>query len=462
MIELQQSQNRNAPGSKNWSQRRLYRPFMYGALAVALTLGFTTGAGMLMIPIFGPADGVTWRTHTQAHGVAQALGWAGLFVMGIAYHVVPRFRNFGMPVVWPQYLSLVLILVGVTLRFLGQSFHALAVSDWLMWTSAVLLVLGAVLFVGLTGWTLLQTNATYNRSELWISAALGWLLVAVFIHAWIVWEMTSRGSPVASTRIGEAFAQAALAGFVMLFVMGVSLRTLTNFLGLRKPLALWSWVAFASLNIGVLAYLVGKLANLPEAWLVLASLPAFLGVVVFILALRLFEPSGKRGPNVTRIYLRHAWFVKAAYGWLVLWSLLEVTRAAADLFDTGMLRATVASPSLHVLGVGFVTMMIIGMACRMLPMFEGAFLPYHRLMDIVFVLLNMSVSLRLVFGVVHTGASNAALGTSGVIGLVSIVLFAWVVRGVFRPSAREAYRTEMNRLSYARVELVSSSRSRRS
>ena len=71
----------------------------------------------------------------------------------------------------------------------------------------------------------------------------------------------------------------------------------------------------------------------------------------------------------------------------------------------------------------------------------------------------MSVSLRLVFGVVHISASNAALGTSGVMGLTSIVLFAWVVRGVFRPSAREAYRTEMRKMSYARVEFVSGSRS---
>ena len=459
MIELQQSRNRNVPASSSWPQRRLYRPFMYGALAVALTLGFTTGAGMLMIPIFGPADGVTWHTHTQAHGVGQALGWAGLFVMGVAYHVVPRFRNFRMPVVWPQYLSLALILVGVTLRYLGQSFHTLAVSDWIMGISAVLLVLGAVLFVALTGWTLLQTKATHNRSELWILAALGWLLAAVFIHVWIVWEMASRGSPVASSRLGEAFAHAALAGFVTLFVMGVSLRTLTSFLGLRKPFALWSWVAFASLNISVLVYLVGKLANLSDAWLVLASLLAFLGVSVFILALRLFEPSGKQGPNVTRSYMRHEWFVKAAYGWLALWSLLEMTRAAADLFDTGMLGATVASPSLHVLGLGFITMMIIGMACRMLPIFEGAFLPHHRLLDIVFVLLNLSVSLRLVFGVVHISASNAALGTSGVMGLTSIVLFAWVVRGVFRPSAREAYRTKMRKMSYARIELVPRNRS---
>jgi type IV secretory pathway TrbD component len=379
--------------------------------------------------------------------------------MGVAYHVVPRFRNFAMPVVWPQYLSLALILAGVTLRFLGQSFHTLAVSDWLMWTSAVLLVLGAVLFVAITGWTLLQGKARYNRSELWISAGLGWLLVAVSIHVWIVWEMTSRESPVASSRLGEAFAHATLAGFVALFVMGVSLRTLTNFLGLRKPFALWSWVAFASLNTGVLLYLAGKLANLPDAWLALASVPVFLGVVVFILALRLFEPGAKRGPNVTRIYLRHGWFVKAAYGWLALWSLLEVTQAAASLFNTGMLSATVASPSLHVLGVGFVTMMIIGMACRMLPMFEGAFLPHHRLLDVVFVLLNISVSLRLVFGMIRVGSSDAALGTSGVMGLASIVLFAWVVWGVFRPSARETYRTEMNKMSYARVELVSNKRS---
>jgi hypothetical protein len=308
-------------------------------------------------------------------------------------------------------------------------------------------VLGAVLFAALTGWTLLQTKATHNQSELWILAALGWLLAAVFIHGWIVWEMVSTGSPVALPRLGDAFAHAALIGFVTLFVMGVSMRTLTSFLKLRKLSSRWSWVAFASLNIGVLVYLIGKIGNLPGIWLVLASLLTFLGVGVFILALRLFEPTRKRRLNITRIYMRYKWFVRAAYGWLALWSLLE----------TGMLSATVASPSLHVLGLGFVTMMIMGMACRMLPMFEGAFLPHHWLLDIVFVLLNMSVILRLVFGVIHVSASNAALGTSGVLGLTSIVLFTRVVRDVFKSSAREAYKTEMRKMSYARVEFVSSS-----
>ena len=90
----------------------------------------------------------------------------------------------------------------------------------------------------------------------------------------------------------------------------------------------------------------------------------------------------------------------------------------------------------------------------MLPLFEGAFLPHHRLMDSAFVLLNLSVILRLVFGIVQTGASSALLGASGFFAVAAIALFGWVVRGVFRPSAREEYRVEMQKMAFAPMEIV--------
>ena len=179
----------SAPRRRTWSEQRLYRPFVYGALGIALTLGFATGAGMLLRLVFGPPDGITWRTHTQAQGVAQAMDWPGLFVMGIAYHVVPRFRNTPMPFVRPQYLSLALVLAGVSFRFFGQSFHGWEYSDLLLQVSAVELIAGAVLFVGLTGWTLRQGNADHSQVEWWVWTELAWLVVSVLAHAWIVADM---------------------------------------------------------------------------------------------------------------------------------------------------------------------------------------------------------------------------------------------------------------------------------
>ncbi|MBI4306629.1 MAG: hypothetical protein HY678_09965, partial [Chloroflexi bacterium] len=40
-----------------WSAQRLYRPYLRAAVIVALTLGFSTGAGALLLP----AVPRTWR-----------------------------------------------------------------------------------------------------------------------------------------------------------------------------------------------------------------------------------------------------------------------------------------------------------------------------------------------------------------------------------------------------------------
>jgi hypothetical protein len=75
-------------------------------------------------------------------------------------------------------------------------------------------------------------------------------------------------------------------------------------------------------------------------------------------------------------------------------------------------------------------------------------------MDAAFIMLNLSVGLRLVFGIVRTSAANAILGASGLLGLTALVLFGWVVWGVFRPAARERYRVAMQSLTHANVDLV--------
>ena len=81
-----------------WSVQRLYRPFIWTSLLVALIYGFGTGAGMMLAPAFGIDRGLWWIVHGQAHGVAQIFGWGGLFMMGVSFHVVPRFRNWGRTV----------------------------------------------------------------------------------------------------------------------------------------------------------------------------------------------------------------------------------------------------------------------------------------------------------------------------------------------------------------------------
>ena len=70
----------------------IYRGFVKTALVVALTVGATLGALSLAAMGLAGTTWSTWRALTEAHGVAQLLGWVGLFIMGIAYHVLPRLK----------------------------------------------------------------------------------------------------------------------------------------------------------------------------------------------------------------------------------------------------------------------------------------------------------------------------------------------------------------------------------
>src|SRR5262249_6616219 len=73
----------------------LYPPFLKAAILATLTGGATLGLVALTIAgLRGSlATGLSWWTPViQAHGHVQIFGWVGLFIMGIAYHVVPRFK----------------------------------------------------------------------------------------------------------------------------------------------------------------------------------------------------------------------------------------------------------------------------------------------------------------------------------------------------------------------------------
>jgi len=68
--------------------------FTAGALAIALTAGFGLGVWLLLARTAGVGTfGVPWVVLVQVHGTIQLFGFAAMFVMGVALHVLPRFRG---------------------------------------------------------------------------------------------------------------------------------------------------------------------------------------------------------------------------------------------------------------------------------------------------------------------------------------------------------------------------------
>lgn len=94
---------------------------------------------------------------------------------------------------------------------------------------------------------------------------------------------------------------------------------------------------------------------------------------------------------------------------------------------------------MHVFTLGFITTLIFGAASRFIPIFEGSDILHPRLMDAAAIAITLSVLLRVMFGFSMSDIGERALGASGGIGLIGIILFAIVAFQAMTVSARKAY-----------------------
>ncbi len=422
-----------------WSSQRFYRPYIKSALAVAMTLGFTTGAVMLFLPALGRSIGSTWVAHLQAHGFAQIFGWAGLFLMGMAFHVVPRFRNGPLTFPWPQRIALTLLLLSIALRFFGQTLPSLNFNGVLLAASGVCVAAGAGIFAVTIGLVLRRGTAAHSPSETWLWMSLFWLIVAVGLDVLVVVQMAMDGREIASARPDSAFVHAGVVGFIVNFVIGISLRSVSAFLGLRPARLNVNRLGLVAVNAGVAVTTITLLFGLANEVLLVGALLELGGFAGFVYALRLFD--GRDAPRVytLRAYGRYEWYLRTAYGWLLVGGVFQAWNAIGAVWPDIGLPANLAAPALHVLSLGFVTMIIMGMASRMIPLFEGAVLPWHWLMDTVFASLNASVVLRIVFGVISTDAAWVGLAVSGTLGTFAMASFAVIIWRTLQPSSRRQY-----------------------
>ncbi len=422
-----------------WSSQRFYRPYIKSAIIVAMTLGFTTGAVMLFLPALGRSTGSTWIAHLQAHGFAQIFGWAGLFLMGMAFHVVPRFRNGPLAFPWPQRTALTLILLSIALRFLGQTLPSLAFNEALLAASGLCVAAGAGIFTVTIGLVLRRGTAPHSSSETWLWMSLFWLLAATALNMVVVVQMAVDAREITSARPDGAFVHAGVVGFIVNFVLGISLRSVSAFLGLRPARQNVNRLGLVALNAGVAITTIALLFGLADWALLVGALLELGGFAGFVYALRLFD--GRDAPRVynLRAYGRYEWYLRTAYGWLLVGGAFQAWNAIGGVWPDIALPANLAAPALHVLSLGFVTMIILGMASRMIPLFEGAVLPWHWLMDAVYASLNVSVVLRIVFGVVSTDADWVGLAVSGTLGTLAMASFAAIIWRTLQSSSRRQY-----------------------
>src|SRR5437868_15244161 len=97
--------------------------FVWTDATLWIVAGYGLG-GALFGALFGPRPGLWWPAAAQAHGHVQVFGWAGLMVLGVGLHFLPRLRGAALAV--PALAPWVLALYGggVALRAVAQPLAA--------------------------------------------------------------------------------------------------------------------------------------------------------------------------------------------------------------------------------------------------------------------------------------------------------------------------------------------------
>lgn len=341
---------------------------VFGGLALAITLPATAA--------LRDGIGVSWVEHAQVHGHLQAVGFVGLFIVGMSYRLLPGFAGRALP--YPRLVrpSLVALALGVLARAAGQPLadidgfaRVMVASGWLE-LAGLLLFAANVLRLGVPQlgrgpryWWFLVTGAIWFVTQ----GALG--------AVWLT-ELAAEGGTILSAERGGTLVFLLFFGVHLMFILGVGLRAFPTFFAAgplppRRALAAYGLTQAGTLAVvsGGLARSYGVSSSGASTWAVEDAGYVALGLG---LAWAASFTGFWRAPSRIRPASRpSAYLLQPAMTWLVLAALLLFGFGLARALAGEGLQSRELDAARHVVGVGVVLSTIAGMAQMVLPEFAG-------------------------------------------------------------------------------------------
>ncbi len=414
----------------------IYRPFFKAGIAVVLTLGAGWGAYLLLRIASRGAFGAAGLHEVNAHGHAQIFGWVGLFVMGFAYQAFPRFKHSDLAHPRLAYASLALMLTGLAARSVCEPL--IDSTDWAFAPALAGSVL-EVAAVGLFAWVIVATWRGVGKPlafyDYYILCALFWFVVqAVYETVYLAATVAAPGRAELLNLIATWQAplrDIQIHGFALLIILGVSQRLFHHIYGFAPPNPRVSLVALALLNLAVVGEAAGLVLRRAAGggWALLwygSVLLLAVTAAVLVRGWRIFSPAPEPDRSLK--------FLRAAYVWLfvslAMLVLLPAHRALltplmppdSDAVMKGFSHAYYGAVR-HAVTVGFVSLMIMGVAARVVPTLCGVDVRRLSPLTLPFVLLNAGCALR-VAGQTLTDFAPGSFPVAGVSGLLEVTALA--------------------------------------
>ena len=416
----------------------IYRPFFKAGIVVVLTLGAVWGAYLLLRIGFTGTFRAVGLHEVNAHGHAQIFGWVGLFVMGFAYQAFPRFKHTSLALPRVAWASLILMLAGIVGRSVCETLaDVLRGAGTVAVASSVLETAAIVLFIGVIATTWRRSGKGLAFYDWYIVSSLGWFLVqALYETAYLAATLAAadRGQLIRLVATYQgALRDVQIHGFSLLMILGVSQRIFHNFYGVPAPHRALSLAGLACLNLAIVGEAAGLvlMRQAGRHWAGVWYLSALLlAATVLVLAAdwRVFA----RAPESDRSLK----FLRAAYAWLLLslamlvllplyqFAVLPRVSPESEAARMGFSHAYYGAIR-HAITVGFVSLMIVGVAAKVVPTLNGVDVKRLPGLWVPFVLINLGCAMRVTFQTLtdHTPTAFPLAGVSGVLEVLGLAVW---------------------------------------
>jgi NnrS protein len=423
----------------------IYRRFFKAGIAIVLSIGGLWGAvNLLDIALHKNFLLLNLVPAIHAHAHAMIFGWCGLFVMGFAYQSFPRFKHTTLWRPRLAVLTLYLMIAGILLRAAAElSVGHVPGPGLALGAAAAAAELAAIgLFILIIFRTARGSLEPHNPYEKFIFGALFWFFVsAVLSDIFFFAKATAASQQELIRRIAlldGPLRDVQLLGFVTLMIAGVSQRFLPLVYQLPRPRrdrqSLIFWLINASLLLDVACYVLMLTTGNPLFALGLEAsfLMMLAWAVLLVRQLGIFARPGERD---------RSWkFVRGSYVWLLVAMVMLPLFPLYGLLTHQYFAHAYLGAYRHAFTVGFVTLMIMGVAARVVPILAGEDSSRLDALWGPFILLNAGNAGRVTLQILSDFFPGIAYSLVGVTGFLEVAALAWWGIELWRTMNRAATR----------------------
>tara|TARA_B100000315_G_C14571935_1_gene586041 strand:+ start:257 stop:1543 length:1287 start_codon:yes stop_codon:yes gene_type:complete len=413
-------------------EKEVYENFVKGSVIIAIFMGGFIGALILASTVLGLSLGPYWRL-VQTHSHLELFGWLGLFIMGISYHVIPRFKATQLYNRGLANISFWLMILGVLLRGSGISSAWGSSFKFIVLLSSLLELSAVAIFLYVMIKTILSSDQKPEIFEQYVFIALIWFFIGSILNLGISIHMVKSGFVNVPIVLNKVLIHVILYGFATMMIMGVSVRTLPIFLGLKEGQKQPIRFVLVFFNLGVIISVISPIliytTNILEtpsfmthSLLIGGVLLEFLAVIAFIYSLNIFKKPEIKLPTLESS-INFEISAKGGYVWLLFVVVLNLYLTVRDIHED----IFVYGAYIHSLTIGFITMMMFGFSNRVIPVFKGVNLYSLRLANLALFLLIGGNLIRVFFELFYPFLIplKIILGFSGFITLSAYAIFGF-------------------------------------